>query len=94
MDGSLDVGNIFSLRFYCFFPRFWIDFGGQVGPLLEVFVCFFSIQVAMPFCHILGIDFGDFLHLSKWPPYGKYQYFVALGYLCIDTFFHAFLGRC
>ena len=35
-----------------------------------------------------------FLHPSKWPPYGKYQYFVALGYLCIDAFFHAFLGRC
>ena len=70
----------------CFFIVIGSILEAKLGPCWEVFVCIFGIQVAMPFYHILRIDFDDFLRLSKWPPYGKYQYFVALGHLGIDAF--------
>ena len=57
-------------------------------------MCIFGIQVAMPFDHILRIDFDDFLHLSKCRRMVNTSTFVTLGHLCIDAFFHAFLGRC
>ena len=90
MAGSLDVGRICFLHFCFLFIVFRSILEAKLGPCWEVFVCVFSIQVAMPFCRISGIDFGDFLHKSKWPPYSKYQYFVALGYLSIDAFFMHF----